>query len=154
MADPKEEVRTPDTLTATATQAEVTTQNPQAEERISISPSSPRSEKRTCVIDKEFESNSSASTESTAEGAQPQTRPWYKTSNPLRWGGVPPVPSERIISPEHNSGLLSRLTFGWVTTLMVVSLHPCIEKAWFESMLTHLSRLAINVNLTNATSGK
>lgn len=123
MAD-SEESRTPDTPRATAAQAEVTTEKTPAEERNSISHSSPRSEKRTSVVDKEFESNSSASTESAAEDIQPQTRPWYKTSNPLRWGGIPPVPDERVISPEHKAGIFSRLTFNWVTPLMVVSLHP------------------------------
>lgn len=154
MANSKEEGTTPDTPTATAAQAEVTTQKSVAEERNSISPSSPQSEKRSSGVDKEFESNSSASTESTAEDTQPQTRPWYKTPNPLRWGRIAPVPDERIISPEHKAGLFSRLTFGWVTPLMVVSLHPVFKKASFESMLIHLCRLAINVNLTNATSGK
>lgn len=123
MADSKEESRTPDALAAAATQEDVTTQRAVAEERNSISPSSPRSEKRTSVVDKESASNSSASTDSTSEDTQLQTKPWYKTLNPLRWGGIPPVPDERIISPEHNAGIFSRLTFGWVTPLMVVSLH-------------------------------
>lgn len=88
--------------------------------------SSAQSEKHSCVDDTKFESNGLASSNSThtAQDSQPQTRPWYKTSNPLRWGRIPPVPDERIVSPEHKAGFLSRLTFGWVTPLMVVSLQP------------------------------
>ncbi|KAI0192755.1 P-loop containing nucleoside triphosphate hydrolase protein [Xylaria flabelliformis] len=46
-------------------------------------------------------------------------KPWYKTPNPLRWGGIPPIPKEPVESPEYKAGFLSQLTFGWLTPLMV-----------------------------------
>lgn len=93
-----------------------------------------------------------ASIDTTAEATQPWTKPWYRTPNPLRWGGIPPIPGERIVSPEYKAGFLSRLTFGWITPMMVVSLHLIHRRLMTGA--NHLSRLAINVNLTNETSGK
>lgn len=52
---------------------------------------------------------------------QPESKPWYKTPNPLRWGGVPPVPEERIVSREYKAGFFSQLTFQWMAPLMSVS---------------------------------
>lgn len=133
IADLEKEHRTPDTFTATATQADDAIQNSLAEERDSTSPSSPRSEMRTHEVEKDLGSKMSAATESdavdasidtTAEATQPQTKPWYRTPNPLRWGGIPPIPDERIVSPEYKAGFLSLLTFAWITPMMVVSLHP------------------------------
>ncbi|TQN69244.1 Multidrug resistance protein fer6 [Colletotrichum shisoi] len=49
---------------------------------------------------------------------QPQSKPWYKTPNPLKWGGIPPVPEERIVSREHRAGFFSLLTFQWMAPLM------------------------------------
>ncbi|KAF6841727.1 ABC transporter family protein [Colletotrichum plurivorum] len=49
---------------------------------------------------------------------QPESKPWYKTPNPLRWGGVPPVPEERIVSREYKAGFFSQLTFQWMAPLM------------------------------------
>lgn len=50
----------------------------------------------------------------------PASKPWYKQKNPLRWGSIPPVPRERTVSREHRAGLLSKLTFQWMTPLMTV----------------------------------
>lgn len=50
-----------------------------------------------------------------------KARPWYRQVNPLRWGGVPPVPKERIVSREYTAGFFSKLTFQWMTPLMTVS---------------------------------
>ncbi|GKT84693.1 ABC transporter family protein [Colletotrichum tofieldiae] len=49
---------------------------------------------------------------------QPESKPWYKTPNPLKWGGIPPVPEERIVSREHKAGFFSLLTFQWMAPLM------------------------------------
>lgn len=49
-----------------------------------------------------------------------EQRPWYKKTNPLRWGGIPDVPSERSVSREAKAGFLSKLTFTWMGPLMTV----------------------------------
>ena len=65
----------------------------------------------------------SATTQATAAASQKQPpRKWYRKLNPLRWGGVPPVPKERKPSPEHTAGFFSLLTFTWMGALMTVSL--------------------------------
>lgn len=64
----------------------------------------------------------SAMTQATAAVSQKQPpRKWYRKLNPLRWGGVPPVPAERKPSPEHTAGFFSLLTFTWMGALMTVS---------------------------------
>lgn len=49
-------------------------------------------------------------------------KPWYSKLNPMRWGAIPEVPKERIVSREYEAGFFSRLTFQWVNPLMTVSL--------------------------------
>jgi ATP-binding cassette subfamily C (CFTR/MRP) protein 1 len=53
---------------------------------------------------------------------KPKPRKWYSRVNPLRWGGIPGVPAERIVSREYEASFLSKLTFQWMTPLMTVSL--------------------------------
>lgn len=48
----------------------------------------------------------------------PEQKPWYKEPNPLRWGKILPVPSEREVCPEHKAGFFSLLTFQWIAPLM------------------------------------
>ncbi|TLS29492.1 hypothetical protein PpBr36_02112 [Pyricularia pennisetigena] len=45
-------------------------------------------------------------------------RPWYRKLNPLRWGGIPPLPDERRPCPEADAGFLSKLLFSWQGPLM------------------------------------
>ena len=52
-----------------------------------------------------------------------QSKPWYKTPNPLRWGKIPQVPEERIPCPEAKAGFFSSLIFLWMAPLMHVSLN-------------------------------
>jgi len=52
-----------------------------------------------------------------------QEKSWYKAWNPLRWGAIPPIPKEPIVSCEAKAGLWSKLTFSWMGPLMTVS--PC-----------------------------
>lgn len=52
---------------------------------------------------------------------KPTDRPWYKKLNPLRWGEIPQIPEERIVSRESQAGFWSQLTFSWMTPLMTVS---------------------------------
>ncbi|KAI3550246.1 ABC transporter [Colletotrichum filicis] len=54
----------------------------------------------------------------TAAQRLPESKPWYKTPNPLKWGGIPPVPDEKIVSREYKAGFLSLLTFQWMAPLM------------------------------------
>jgi ATP-binding cassette subfamily C (CFTR/MRP) protein 1 len=133
MADPGKQHQTPGTFTAPAPRADGVTQNHLAEEPDSASSSPPQEETRTLEAEKALESKISSATESdavdssirtTAKASQSHTRAWYRTPNPLRWGGMPPIPDERIVSPEYNAGFLSQLTFAWITPMMVVSLHP------------------------------
>ena len=57
---------------------------------------------------------------STGTVEKPQ-RPWYKKLNPLRWGAIPPIPTEPIVSREANAGFWSKLTFTWMGPLMTIS---------------------------------
>ncbi|KAI0123118.1 ABC transporter [Xylariales sp. AK1849] len=54
----------------------------------------------------------------TRSSAAFKSKPWYKQPNPLRWGGIPPVPQERKPSPEYTAGFFSSLTFQWMAPLM------------------------------------
>jgi ATP-binding cassette subfamily C (CFTR/MRP) protein 1 len=57
-------------------------------------------------------------TESNVE--EPKKR-WYKKINPLRWGGIPPVPETRQVCREYNAPFLSLVYFQWMAPLMNVS---------------------------------
>lgn len=58
----------------------------------------------------------------TSAAAQRAAKPWYKKMNPMRWGGIPDIPKERIVSREYQAGFFSKLTFYWMNPLMTVSL--------------------------------
>jgi ATP-binding cassette, subfamily C (CFTR/MRP), member 1 len=55
---------------------------------------------------------------STTVSRHPVKKPWYKTPNPLRWGGIPPVPEERIESREHKASFFSLVFFQWMAPIM------------------------------------
>jgi hypothetical protein len=55
---------------------------------------------------------------STSATKLPEQKPWYKQPNPLRWGKIPPVPKEKVESPEHKAGFFSSLIFLWIAPLM------------------------------------
>lgn len=57
----------------------------------------------------------------TESQAAPGKKPWYKKVNPMRWGGIPPVPEARTASPEHNASFFSLVYFQWVAPIMKVS---------------------------------
>lgn len=73
---------------------------------------------------KSYATDASVAT-TTATRRQPESKPWYKTPNPLKWGGIPPVPDEKIVSREYKAGFFSLLTFQWMAPLMSVS-----EPSW------------------------
>lgn len=64
--------------------------------------------------------DASATTQATAPASQKAPKKWYQRLNPLRWGGTPPVPTERKPSPESTAGFFSLLTFTWMGALMTV----------------------------------
>ena len=69
-----------------------------------------------------YASDTSAATGLSTPGAgAKEKRPWYRNLNPLRWGAVPPVPTEREVSREYRAGFWSMLTFQWMSPLMSVS---------------------------------
>ncbi|TQV91051.1 ABC metal ion transporter [Cordyceps javanica] len=60
-----------------------------------------------------------ASVGTTATGLPPQEKKtWKQKLNPLRWGGVPEIPQERIISREYGASIFSQVFFNWMTPLM------------------------------------
>lgn len=69
---------------------------------------------------KSYATETSVSTATEAEAQGPRT--WRGWVNPLRWGRIPEVPRERIVSMEYRASFLSRMTFEWMTPLMTVSL--------------------------------
>nr|KMM69243.1 ABC metal ion transporter [Coccidioides posadasii RMSCC 3488] len=50
--------------------------------------------------------------------AQRKTR-WYTKLNPLRLRQPPPIPEERTVSREYKAGILSLITFQWMSPLMM-----------------------------------
>lgn len=54
----------------------------------------------------------------------PKKKAWYKHINPLRWGGIPPVPEKRTVSREYTAPFLSLVYFQWIAPLMQVCEYP------------------------------
>lgn len=81
----------------------------------------------TAVSANRLKATKSVATDASVATGAPSTvqplpsKPWYKQPNPLRWGKIPPVPEERIISREYKASFFSKLTFQWMTPLMTVS---------------------------------
>jgi ATP-binding cassette, subfamily C (CFTR/MRP), member 1 len=71
-----------------------------------------------------------------ASAPPPQSKPWYKQIDPLKWGKIPPIPAERGESREYRASWLSKLTFHWMAPLMnVKQLHV------YSSLIRHLLTL-------------
>ncbi|POR34346.1 ABC transporter family protein [Tolypocladium paradoxum] len=77
---------------------------------------------RSCATD------ASAATAATT-APEPKPRKWYSRANPLRWGGIPRVPDERIVSREYGAGFLSKLMFQWMTPLMTTGYKRPLEQS-------------------------
>ncbi|PMD34604.1 ABC multidrug transporter-like protein [Hyaloscypha variabilis F] len=56
-----------------------------------------------------------------------QKRSWLGKLNPLRWGGIPPVPETRKVCREYNAPFLSLVYFQWVAPLMTVGYKRQLE---------------------------
>jgi ATP-binding cassette subfamily C (CFTR/MRP) protein 1 len=83
--------------------------------------------------------------------AVPKQKPWYKQPNPMRWGKIPPVPTERTVSPEYNAPFLSQVYFQWMAPIM--SVRPQVsDMRLLVDMLTRC-RLDINGPLRRMISG-
>lgn len=67
--------------------------------------------------------------EAKEEGIIPSTkRTWLSRLNPLKRSRSPPIPDERIESPEHKANLASLITWQWINHLMFVCFSiPLIE---------------------------
>lgn len=66
--------------------------------------------------------------EMSSEKPRQDGQPWYQRFDPLNRGPVPEVPSYREQCPEYTAGLLSRLTFSWMTPIMVTGRRRRLEK--------------------------
>ncbi|KAK8149486.1 hypothetical protein G3M48_006795 [Beauveria asiatica] len=63
-----------------------------------------------------------ASVGTTATGLPPQEKKtWKQKLNPLRWGAIPEIPQERIVSREYGASVFSKLFFNWMTPLMTAN---------------------------------
>jgi ATP-binding cassette subfamily C (CFTR/MRP) protein 1 len=72
---------------------------------------------------KSYATNTSAVTRTDSHVDEPpQKPPWHRKFNPLRWGGIPPVPETRKVCREYNAPFLSLVYFQWVSPLMSASL--------------------------------
>lgn len=61
--------------------------------------------------------------EAKEEGNVPSTkRSWLSRLDPLKRRRSPPIPDERIESPEHKANFVSLITWQWINHLMFVCL--------------------------------
>jgi hypothetical protein len=79
-----------------------------------------------------------------------QKRSWFGKLNPLRWGGIPPVPETRKVCREYNAPFLSLVYFQWVAPLMTACL--ILAPAATRSQ-TNVPRLDTNDNSNIMISG-
>lgn len=82
----------------------------------------PEAQEERARLDRTKSSVTDASVTTVATSRHPErnSKPWYKTPNPLRWGKIPPIPKERKVCPEYNAGFFSLLFFQWMAPLMTV----------------------------------
>lgn len=89
-------------------------------------------------VTKSVATDASVATGAPSTVLPPPAKPWYKQINPLRWGGIPAVPKERIVSREYTAGFFSKLTFQWMTPLMTVSAYcPIVPSCMIQIGATH-----------------
>jgi ATP-binding cassette, subfamily C (CFTR/MRP), member 1 len=67
---------------------------------------------------------SATSVGSVTQNPDVKPKKWYQKLNPLRWGGIPPVPEVRKVCPENEAGFFNKLFFQWQASLMQVSWTP------------------------------
>ena len=83
------------------------------------------------------------------EGVNLKQSWWRKKRqfNPLRWGPVPPVPTQTSVSKEADAGFLSRLTFAWVGPLMRVGYSRPLESTDIPLVAPNRSSVVITDKL-------
>ncbi|KAI1636918.1 P-loop containing nucleoside triphosphate hydrolase protein [Biscogniauxia mediterranea] len=104
--------------------------DPEEEIRRLEEPDGKRAEREELKVTQSYATDASGLTRTTTRGSAPTQpkKPWYKTPNPLRWGSIPPVPKERVISREYQAGFFSKLTFQWMAPLMSVGYKRQLEQ--------------------------
>ncbi|KFY46523.1 hypothetical protein V495_02419 [Pseudogymnoascus sp. VKM F-4514 (FW-929)] len=65
-----------------------------------------------------YATSASGASATTTATTVPEKKPWYKTPNPMKWGAIPPIPTERRVSREATAGWFSLLTFQWMAPVM------------------------------------
>jgi hypothetical protein len=98
---------------------------------------------------KSYATNTSAVTGTDSHVDEHPTRqPWHRKLNPLRWGGIPPVPETRKVCREYHAPFLSLVYFQWMAPLMSASLPTPASR-----YKANCSRLATNDNSNITISG-
>ncbi|KAH8908657.1 P-loop containing nucleoside triphosphate hydrolase protein [Coniochaeta sp. PMI_546] len=89
----------------------------------------PEAQEERARLDRTKSSVTDASVTTVATSRHPErnSKPWYKTPNPLRWGKIPPIPKERKVCPEYNAGFFSLLFFQWMAPLMTTGYKRTLE---------------------------
>lgn len=70
------------------------------------------------ALTKSYATDTSAATAAVDFNEEYSKRPWYRKLNPLRWGGIRPIPEESIVCREYKAGFFSQLIFNWMTPFM------------------------------------
>ncbi|PWW76320.1 P-loop containing nucleoside triphosphate hydrolase protein [Tuber magnatum] len=83
------------------------------------------------------------------EGVKPKQSWWRRKRqlNPLRWGPVPPIPTQMSVSKEADAGFFSRITFAWIGPLMSVGYSRPLESADIPSVAPNRSSTVITDKL-------
>ncbi|QKX53596.1 uncharacterized protein TRUGW13939_00675 [Talaromyces rugulosus] len=68
-------------------------------------------------VSADSEEQDGTSTKQEEKGKQLKPK-WYRRLNPIRLQKIPPVPSERGVSPEYGANFFSLLSFQWMAPLM------------------------------------
>lgn len=75
---------------------------------------------------------------------------WLSRLNPIKLRRPPPIPDERVESPEHKAGLVSVITWHWINHLMFV----CIFFSLVVSLSGPVHRGAIGINVLTDDTGR
>jgi ATP-binding cassette subfamily C (CFTR/MRP) protein 1 len=100
---------------------EVTTPGDSASHSLSEKGHVEKEDKRPALQQTKSYATTTSAVTRTESNVQPPKKPWYKNYNPLRWGGIPPVPETRQVCREYNAPFLSLVYFQWMAPLMSVS---------------------------------
>lgn len=142
MADRPEnrDLETPDALAAVVAQQDVPAPPPPRTPEVPLQPSDKSDSAESHSVDNE-KSHHPAPSESHDDGeelaptrtnatdasvgtmatqVEQKEKTWKQKLNPLRWGKIPEIPKEPIISREYGASIFSQVFFNWMTPLMTV----------------------------------